>query len=61
MNEDAPRHPSDYEYRVERVNTHHDMTALLNRVAAEGWEPLHYAIWSSDGSGVHFVMLRRER
>ena len=61
MNDGFTRRASDYEYRVERANTHQDMTTLLNREAVEGWEPLHYAIWSTESSGVHFVMLRRPR
>lgn len=51
----------EFEYRVVRQKTHTELERALNEQTADGWEPVQYAIWSQEGSGVHFVILRRGR
>jgi hypothetical protein len=53
--------PSVYEYRVVRQDTHNDLQQALNELAAESWEPVQYALWSTEVSAYHFVILRRPR
>lgn len=50
------------QYRTEKYGTHEKLAEGLNKLAADGWEPIKYAVHSGTGFGtstVHFVILRR--
>jgi hypothetical protein len=48
------------EYRVDKFENHPAMQAALNLAARDGWEPIHYAVQSTDShKSWHYVILAR--
>lgn len=49
-----------YEYFIAKEGTHDKLTELINRAAAEGWEPVNVYAWNSGQLGaIHACLLRR--
>lgn len=50
------------QYRTEKYGTHEKLAEGLNKLAADGWELVTYAVqtgYSMSSTVVHFVILRR--
>ena len=50
---------AEYEYKVIKELTHDKLGKVINREAAEGWEPVNAYASGNVNTATHYALLRR--